>query len=273
MTCKSCSKLFVNPRPSIETLRQFYVESQSDNFWVNGFFEPVAEARREKIFRPRAQYLVERFGPDQEWTIGDIGAGFGIFIEELRHFWPGGHFVAIEPSKGQANICRDKGIQVECCLLEEVKGYDNSFDLLVAFELFDHLHSPKDFPGKVHNLLKQGGLFLMTTLNGQGFDILMLWDRSKSFLPPLHLNYFNPRSIEILVRNYGFNIEEISTPGQLDWDIVEGMILREGVDIGRFWKFLAESKKVEAKESLQDWIAKYQFSSHMRVLAKKASNF
>ena len=61
----------------------------------------------------------------------------------------------------------------------------------------------------------------MTTLNGRGFDILLLWNKSKSIAPPLHLNFFNPGSIRILLEKIGFQILEISTPGKLDWDIVE----------------------------------------------------
>jgi len=106
-------------------------------------------------------------------------------------------------------------------------------------------------------------------LNGEGFDIQILWQNSKSISPPHHLNFFNPRSIALLLQETGFSVEEISTPGKLDWDILEGMITNEGVDTGRFWHLLSRKGTEKAKEQLQEWIMQNNFSSHMRVVAKR----
>jgi hypothetical protein len=98
---------------------------------------------------------------------------------------------------------------------------------------------------------------------------MLLWEKSKSIAPPHHLNFFNPTSIKFLLERIGFEIIEISTPGMLDWDIVEGMIRNEGVDIGRFWNLLAEGSSEICKKELQGWISKNNLSSHMRILVKK----
>ena len=65
-------------------LNKFYSRSLSTSFWVNEFFKPVAETRREKIFRPRSEYVSKLFSENWEWVIGDIGAGVGLFLEELK---------------------------------------------------------------------------------------------------------------------------------------------------------------------------------------------
>ena len=44
----------------------------------------MAEARREKIFRPRAQKVAEMLVDVSDPVVGDIGAGFGLFLEELK---------------------------------------------------------------------------------------------------------------------------------------------------------------------------------------------
>lgn len=269
VSCKTCSTLFVNPRPLFERLKDFYSKSPSAVFWVEKFFKPVAEARREKIFKPRAEYISKNFQDKSKGLVGDVGAGFGIFLEELRKLWPKAALVAIEPSPEQCGICRSKGLEAECCALEEMKGFENRFDLLTAFELMEHLFDPGIFLKHVRQLLKDGGYFLFTTLNGQGFDIQLLWKRSKSVSPPHHLNFFNPRSIALLLERSGFEVVEISTPGKLDWDIVEGMIKNEQTDLGRFWGLLAEKGRETSKDELQNWISRNNYSSHMRVLARK----
>lgn len=267
--CRSCDTLFVNPRPPFKLLKQFYVESESTEYWVNDFFKPVAEARRIKIFKPRAEYVASRFSELRHGVVGDIGAGFGLFLNELSMIWPNSKLFAIEPSKTMAEICRSKGLACIESSLEEVDGRHNQFDLLTAFELFEHLHNPKGFLTKVYELLKPGGYFLFTTLNGNGFDIQILWEKSKSISPPHHLNFINPKSAMIILNSVGFEVVNISTPGLLDWDIVESGFQNEGVDPGRLWRTVSKDASLQAKEDLQEWISKNNFSSHMRVVSKK----
>ncbi len=267
--CGQCNTIYVSPRPSNDDLKRFYADSPSALFWGKVFFKPVAEARREKIFRPRAEYASTILSAKKKNSVGDIGAGFGLFLEELSALRPLDKLLAIEPSKEESRICSEKGIKVESCMLEELKGYGEQFDMLTAFELFEHLFDPLSFLNSVKKLLTSGGHLLMTMLNGQGFDIQLLWERSKSLTPPHHLNFFNTHSISLLLERSGFEVIDISTPGKLDWDIVEGMMKNEGVDLGRFWNLLVKEGSQESKDQLQSWISRNNHSSHMRVLAKK----
>lgn len=266
--CSDCDTLFVNPRPFYSDLMKIYADSPSTRYWVEDFFKPMAEARREKIFRPRAEYIVNRFPDLASGHIGDIGAGFGIFLEELKKIWPSSRALAIEPSVDMAEICRGKGLPVIESMLEDIVP-EHRFDLLTAFELVEHLHDPEVFMRKTAVLLNPGGRFFMTTLNGLGFDIQLLWGASKSVTPPHHLNFFNPHSIRILLERSGFELLEISTPGQLDWDIIEGGYRQEGTDPGRFFRTLSKYGTAEAKADLQVWIRNHNLSSHMRIIARK----
>jgi len=267
--CAECDTLFVNPRPTYENLMQIYTNSPSTKFWVADFFLPMAEARREKIFKPRAEYITKKFPQLRTDVIGDIGAGFGIFSEELKRLWTDANIVAIEPSVDMAEICRNKGLTVLESTMENVDPVSHQFDLLTAFELFEHLHDPGVFAEKARNLLKPGGYLYLTTLNGLGFDIQLFWEKSKSVTPPHHLNFFNPHSIRLLLEKMGFTMIEISTPGQLDWDIVEGGFLQEALDPGRFFRMVSKYGSAQAKKDLQSWIGSNNFSSHMRVVAQK----
>jgi len=266
--CPECETLFVSPRPAYHDLMKIYVDSPSTKFWVNDFFLPMAEVRREKIFQPRAQFIADRFPDIKHGRMADIGAGFGLFLEEMKVLWPASDIVAIEPSLDMAKICRDKGLPVLESTLEDVDQRER-FDLMTAFELFEHLHDPIPFLEKVHNLLNPGGYVFITTLNALGFDIQVLWERAKSVFPPQHLNFFNSHSMATLLTRKGFEIIEIATPGQLDWDIVEGAYLHDGVDPGRFYKTVSRYASDKAKQDMQQWIRVNNFSSHMRIIAKR----
>ncbi|MDQ7822787.1 MAG: class I SAM-dependent methyltransferase [Candidatus Eremiobacteraeota bacterium] len=269
VTCNDCATLFVNPRPPQKMLSRFYTESPSTSYWINEFFKPVAEARREKIFKPRAAHIGKYIEKGRAKIIGDIGAGFGIFLEELRKIIPDLTCVAIEPSQEMAQICRDKGLIAQESSIEALDGFVNHFDILCSFELLEHLFDIRQFMEKARNLLCKGGLLYLTTLNAMGFDILTLREKSKSVSPPHHLNFLNPRSITLLAEKTGFTVEALSTPGELDWSIVEGMYYEDNIAIGHFWEYMAAHREEECKKEFQEWLKRHKLSSHMRVLLRK----
>ena len=143
--CAGCETLFVNPRPHIADLQRFYGDSESTTYWVNEFFMPKAESRRQLMFRPRAQAIVERFPDFHRGRIAEIGAGFGIFLEELGKLWPEAQRLAIEPSREMARICEGKGLRVIEKMFEDLDASESGFDLLVTFELVEHLQNPFEF--------------------------------------------------------------------------------------------------------------------------------
>ena len=271
VTCDKCGTLYANPRPTQEQLDVFYSESDSTRFWVEEFFMPFAEARRQKIFIPRAKEFAEEFPEYRDKRIGDIGAGFGLFLEELKKIWPDCNLCAIEPSVEMVKICEDKGLRTVPKMFEDIDEEDGSFDFLCMFELFEHLNKPKVFLEKANRVLSDGGRMLITTLNGKGFDIQLLWEKHKNVNPPNHLNFINPDSIKLLLGQCGFEAEKITTPGKLDWDIIEITIESNRADLGRWWKLVCSASD-EAKSELQNWISKNCYSSHIRIVAKKVRN-
>jgi SAM-dependent methyltransferase len=269
LTCRECGTLFASPRPSQDALRRFYTDSPSSRYWVESFFKPVAEARRMKVFRPRATHAARMLDDAGNVpAIADLGAGFGVFLEELRRVRPGARVVAIEPAPDMAGICRSLGLEVVESQAEAVTSHDNQFDLVTAFELLEHVHNADAFVRAVARMLKPGGRCFFTTLSGGGFDIQVLWERSQSVSPPHHLNFFNPRSARLLLARADLAVESVTTPGRLDWDIVERMI-QQGASADRFWSVVAQYASDDAKRALQSWIADHGFSSHMWIVGRR----
>lgn len=267
--CDNCQTLYVNPRPFPEDLARFNTQSKSVDFWVNNFFLPMLESRREKIFKPMARWVTHKLGELGAKVVGDIGAGYGIFLEEMKNINPEIKAMAIEPNRRMTQICRDKGFETINSAIEDIEGLENKFDFLCAFELVEHLFEPTILFRKAYSMLKAGGLFLLSTLNCQGFDIQILWEKSKNIYPPHHINFFNPRSLKKVLRQCGFYIEEITTPGRLDWDIVENAIKDNTIGQERFWLNFAEYADDDTKEDFQLFLSSHNLSSHMMVLVRK----
>ena len=99
--CVRCLSLFVSPRPTEEMINKVYAESPTSKFWANRFFPETEVARKEKIFRPRAEAisnLLEGLKFENQLILADIGCGYGSFLEEMKKMNICDEIFGIEPS-------------------------------------------------------------------------------------------------------------------------------------------------------------------------------
>ena len=266
--CPRCATLYVNPRPPAAAFARYYQESPSSRFWATDFYRETAEARRERLWKPKARLVRDRlagFGHANA-TVYDIGGGYGIFAEELRAL--GLPVVVIEPAPHLAAICRERGLPTVESFLEDIDAgqLGASPKALVSFELFEHLHDPRAFLARICDLLDPGEVFLFTTLSGTGVDIRALWQDSKAVTPPYHLNFLNPASVRMLIEAVGLECLCVETPGKLDVSILENDA--EHIK-DRFWRTFIRHAGDKEKAECQELIARAGWSSHMMVACRK----
>ena len=269
--CGECKTLFVSPRPEAAAFAKYYTEAPSSKYWATTFYKRTAEARREKLWKPKARIvadLLARYSAaGQASSVIDVGGGYGLFAEEFRTLTDRDPLI-IEPGPHLASACREKGLRVVEKFLEDVipDELPEGSRSLVSFELFEHLHDPLRFLQAIVRLMSPGDLFIFTTLSGAGVDIQTLWEHSKSVSPPHHLNFFNPASIRRLLVRGGLESVEVTTPGKLDIDIMANY--RDRVK-DRVWQtFLAIATKEEMR-AMQDILAASGWSSHMMVVCRR----
>ena len=272
--CELCKTLFVNPRPHGDAFSEFYFDSPSVRFWATNFYKETENSRRIRLIQPKAHlvknYIEKYYNSDNDDScILDIGAGYGVFCEELQKILKIGiPVIAIEPAQSLQKICHEKGITTIPKFFEDVITDDLNGKKIVAatsFELLEHLHDPEVFIEHCSRLLSPGSLLIMTTLNWQGFDLQVLRDKSNSIFPPAHINFFTPSSLAILLERHGFDICELSTPGKLDVDIVAK---RPDLIKNPFIKIIASGDET-MKNDFQIFLQKSNLSSHMMVVARK----
>ena len=267
--CPGCGTLFQSPRPDIEAFKVFYQSSESAKYWAEVFFPAVAEARRERIFRPRVERLADLCsakGIAVEHLI-EVGAGYGIFLDEWRRRFPSTRALAIEPSESLAAECRAKGFDVIEDIVENVGGHDGHADLVVCFEVLEHVYDPLAFVRTLTRLARPGGYVFLSTLCVDGFDIQVLWERSNSVFPPHHINFLSIRGFERLFERAGLVDVDISTPGQLDVDIVRNAVGRDTETL-QGQRFIRALLPEEIAEDFQAFLTKHRLSSHAWVFGK-----
>ena len=271
VTCAKCETLFVNPRPTIEMLIEFYSCSRNTKEWNDKIFPVTEDLRRSQIVAPRAKRIVGLCKEHNAETkvIFDVGAGFGTFCEEVNKLAVFDRVVAVEPSHALADTCRCKGIDVIEKPIEEVEL--DKANVITNFELIEHLYWPKDFLLACKKSLHKGGLFILTTPNIKGFDLAVLGKSSDNIGGPEHLNYFHSRSLGHLLQSTGFEVLEALTPGKLDAELVRNKILSGELDVSvhPFLKQVLIDEWKSAGEDFQHFLAENNFSSHLWMVARK----
>jgi SAM-dependent methyltransferase len=272
VVCAVCDSLYVSPRPSEEDHIKFLIGSSANEFFSSHFYKETALARREKIYRPRAEVaagLARQLGNGVSDYLVDVGSGFGIFLEEARNTNAFLKVGGVEPVHSLAEDSRRRGFPILEKTMEAVRPEDIEPSFMTAFEVVEHLLAPEVFLQAMHKVLKPGGVILFTTLTISGFDLQILWQNSKTIYPPQHLNFMSVTGLQRLLERSGFENILIETPGELDVDIVRNMALADSsIELPRFVRLLIHSDE-GTRQNFQNFLKANRMSSHVRCVARK----
>lgn len=273
--CPACATLYARAVPNDEGLAAFYRDSPSQRYWGEVFFPAVAEARRERIFRPRVarvRGLCAELGLVPQRVV-DVGAGAGLFLAECRTGGLGTELTAIEPSAALAGRLAADGFATFAGFADQAAAdpaWAGRADLAVSFEVIEHTTDPGAFLAAMAALVRPGGLVLASGLCGTGFDILVLGARSNAVSPPHHLTFLSRRGAEAALGRVGLEPMLFLTPGALDVDIVANALKEDPAAVADpFLRHLLTNATDAARQSFQEFLAASGLSSHMWLVARR----
>lgn len=269
--CPACETMYVSPRPTPVLLEMYYSSSENYAYWNRHIFPQSEPARRERIFRPRAQRVAEicrRHGVGGG-TLLEVGAGFGTFCEEVRQLGLFERIVAVEPTPSLAETCRRRGLEVIEKPIEQAE-LPAGFQVIASFEVIEHLFAPSAFISRCVRLLAPGGLLILTCPSIKGFDIMTLGHLSTA-VDTEHLNYFHPASVALLATKCGLEVLEVATPGKLDAELVRKRALAGEIDLSGqpFLRRVLVDEWEQLGEKFQTFLAENRLSSHLWLVARK----
>jgi len=271
LACRGCASVYVSPRPTPDLLDEYYRSSTNYEYWNEVIFPASEDVRREKIFRPRAERVVElakRHG-GRTRTLVDVGAGFGTFCEEITRLGVYDRVIAVEPEPHLAATCRGKGIEtVEAPI--EAADLPDDVDAVTSFEVVEHLFSPKAFLSRCADVLSPGGLVSVTCPNVKGFDVVVLGALSAT-VDAEHLNYLHPESLGQLLEQSGFDVVERLTPGKLDAELVRKHALAGtlSLDDQPFLRQVLVDDWDRVGTAFQEFLASAGLSSNMWLMGRR----
>ena len=196
--CPSCQFIYLNPRPTIESLLRFYQhylpeEGSSIRAW-HRMMKPVFK---------RAANLLSRYkGKGQ---LLDVGSGFGFFLAEMKH--RGWEVMGVEISQRAMDYAKNVfGLMVQPGPLEKIGSPDNHFDVITGFYVIEHLPDPMTFLRECYRILKPGGLLLLRYPHTTPIkNLLRLFGIENCLYDlPAHLSDFSPMMIQHCLEKTGF---------------------------------------------------------------------
>jgi 2-polyprenyl-3-methyl-5-hydroxy-6-metoxy-1,4-benzoquinol methylase len=201
--CEGCSLVFLNPRPTRETLSAYY----------NEVYDYDPQVYRDSVAEQKGWLLglIERFWPAPAGRLLEIGCSYGFFLDAARR--KGWHVEGVELSDRAASFARKElGLSIAGRTVSHVReGHPVPFDAVVAWHVIEHLADPRQFLEEIAGLLRPGGILALRTPNIDS-AVAKLSGRAWEWLsPPDHIYLFSARTLSCLLRACGFEVLLLET--------------------------------------------------------------
>lgn len=126
----------------------------------------------------------------------DLGAGYGSMYSYLSNW---GKVDAFEPDKKALGIAINRGYSKGYSSVDGLKELDNTYSLVGAFDVLEHVENDKELVKIVFKLLKPSGTFVVTVPAFQ-----FLW--SKHDVSHLHFRRYTMKQMVSLLESNGFEL-------------------------------------------------------------------
>jgi 2-polyprenyl-3-methyl-5-hydroxy-6-metoxy-1,4-benzoquinol methylase len=212
VACSKCGLNYLSPRLTQEAILELYKDEAYYNSNISGQgYDEYLEISDNwiKTFFLRLKQIAPY---KSSGKVLDIGCGPGYFLTAAQKL--GFDVYGLDPSDYIVTQAQKTwGDRIQLGLIESAEYPPESFDLVVAFDTFEHIYDPKKFLVAIHRVLKPGGVLAITTPDPTSALAKVSGKNWVSFKLPEHVFYWSPETIrKILADN--FEVLEVRRAGQ-----------------------------------------------------------
>jgi SAM-dependent methyltransferase len=261
--CNDCATVFINPCPSQALIVNFLNSSEAFALWREQMPMSMQDSR-QKLYQVRLELLLELADEmnASDLTVIEVGAGRGELSKLLMKENSFSKLILVEP---QELILDSSKVSIIRSSFESADILEPA-DLLIAFEVLEHLVDPVAFLEKAYSHLKSNGALVITSPNANSLEVNLLKDKSEQ-VPFDHIRLYNPVALRFMLEKIGFQDIRITTPGKFDADLLKESIQDLDTNWASVLTYLLEDEY--KKSEFQNFLVENNLSSHMRCVAFK----
>ncbi len=213
--CIFCDHVFLNPRPTTESIGRCYPTEYAPHHL--GIGEPVSQPSsiKSKLRSiPGLQRFIHwltdshsEFIPPVESTPKralELGCADGRFLLRLKELdWDA---TGVELSDEAAAVARSRGFDVQSGTLESANFGDSQFDAAFAWMVVEHLHDPVSTLSEIHRVLAPSGWFVFSVPNLGCWEPRVFRRYWHAYDLPRHLQHFTKTTLRNLLAETGFEL-------------------------------------------------------------------
>lgn len=212
VACSSCGLTYLSPRLTEQAILELYKDEAYYNSNISGQgYDEYMEISDNwvKTFTLRLKQIAPYKSAGKAL---DIGCGPGYFLTAAQKMGFDVH--GLDPSDYIVSEAQKTwGDRVRLGLIESAGYPPENFDLVVAFDTFEHIYDPKKFLAAVHRVLKPGGVLAITTPDPTSLLSKVSGKNWVSFKLPEHVFYWSPETIRKILSEK-FEVLEVRRAGQ-----------------------------------------------------------
>lgn len=206
VVCNVCGLVWINPQHEESDYGRFYARFANR---TESMEDTVEDSRPGMSSSGRAllrDFLLQSIPEStQKRKFLDIGCSKGIFLNLLKY----SNFIleGLEPSEFDAKFAREKlGFTIYTQMLSENTLPAESYDVVSALAMLEHVTDPKAMLQSMYRLLKLGGYVMLVVPD---YDNLSLARGIGNYFKFVHTFYFTEVTLASILRQVGFEVTKV----------------------------------------------------------------
>lgn len=251
--CAVCGQVFIESPLDMSTYYKengYFIKSPNKGLKASIVSTPLL--RELGMRRLKEMESMFEFEFEQK-SVLDVGCAYGGLLNAVKEKCAA-QVLGIEPSETVAEMGSSYfDIQILPILLEEFESSEK-FDYIFCCHTLEHINDPVNFLRTLSSLLAENGIMYLEVPNimkpSGGFDL-------NTFLYDEHLNTFNERSLEMLLKSCGYEVLSYNSDNFLRFLVKKSNSVPE----------VFVSSKINSEE-IKDFLKKYKKSYGVSKRAK-----
>jgi SAM-dependent methyltransferase len=215
--CSACGFAFVNPRPTLDFLMNFYSSlgfgggdvaeaPTKESVLAQEQEDPNSILDAKRLAATMAGLLKHKAGKPGRFL--DIGCGYGFFAVEAQN--QGFEVTALDLATNKRKVMKEiTGLEPVASSFEDFQCPPGSFSAVLMSQILEHVSDINQWLVKANTILEDGGVLAIALPNFDNAFRYFLRERGPYIIPPEHLNFFNASSLTKLLEKHGFKVEGV----------------------------------------------------------------